>query len=150
MHDQLFDTLRKDHQEVRDIFQKLLDAEQSSRREELVGKLHREILPHMRAEERTLYPSVRDHCNTCKGDVLESMEEHHAARLVLHELQEMEADDERFQAKTAVLREMVEHHIKEEEEEIFKDVRRNLSDQQAGDILERFKKEKERVKGQIH
>ncbi|MFA5516986.1 MAG: hemerythrin domain-containing protein [Desulfuromonadales bacterium] len=150
MHDQLFDALRKDHKEVRDIFQKMLQTKQSSSREELVGKLHREIMPHMRAEERALYPSVREHCKTCKDDVLESMEEHHAARLMLNELQEMDADDERFHAKAAVLHEIVEHHLKEEENEIFKDIRKNMSKEEAGDILERFKKEKERVKGQLH
>ncbi len=150
MHDQLFETLRHDHQEVRSIFKQLLDTEDNAQREELLHQLHQEMLPHMRAEERTLYSSVREHCRDCQEDALESMEEHHAARLVLHELEELSPNDERFRAKTMVLREMVEHHLREEEHEIFDDVRKSFSDQEAGEILKRFQEEKERVKKRMH
>ena len=150
MHQQLFDALRKDHQEVRDIFRKILDSNQPDKREKLMKQLQEEIVPHMKAEEKHVYPAVRKHCDNCREHVLESVEEHHAAELVLKELMKMKTSDERFHAKTQVLHEMVEHHIKEEEKDIFKDIRKNLDDRQAGEILEQFGKEKEHVKSQLH
>ncbi|MBE0597096.1 MAG: hemerythrin domain-containing protein [Desulfuromonadales bacterium] len=150
MHDQLIDTLRQDHQEVKQIFSALLDTDQPSRREELVEQLHREILPHMRAEERVIYPSLREHCQDCREEVLESLEEHHAARLVLNELEELAVDNERFRAKTMVLKEMVEHHLREEEKDLFEEMRKNLSEGQAKEILGRFQQEKQRIKERIH
>lgn len=149
MHDRLIETLRKDHEEVKQIFGSLLQADQTSQREDLVEQLHREILPHMRAEERALYPQLREHCQDCREEVLESMEEHHAARLVLNELEELAVDHERFRAKTMVLKEMVEHHLREEEKELFAAMRKNLSEGQAKEILERFQQEKQRIKERI-
>ena len=150
MHDQLFDIIRKDHQEVRGIFKNLLQAKKPELRDDLVAKLHKEIMPHMRAEERVVYSMLRSECRDCTDDVLESMEEHHAARLILNELQEISPEDERFTAKATVLHEMIEHHIEEEEEEIFEDLKKNVSDQKAGEILKKFKEEKERVKKSLH
>ncbi len=149
MRNQLFDTLRKDHQEVREIFRKMLESEQPDKRQKLVNQLQQEALPHMKAEEKTVYPAVRKHCDDCQEHVLESIEEHHAAELILKELMKLKTSDERFHAKTMVLQEMIEHHLKEEEKEIFKDIRKNINDEEAGNILERFNKEKEQVKSQL-
>ncbi len=107
-------------------------------------------MPHMRAEERVVYAMLRKECSDCSDDVLESMEEHHAARLILNELQEISPEDERFSAKASALHEMIEHHIKEEEEDIFQDLKKNVSDEKAGEILEKFTQEKARVKKSIH
>jgi hemerythrin superfamily protein len=150
MRNQLFDTLRKDHQEVRDIFRNMLENEKPADRQKLVSQLQQEVLPHMKAEEKTVYPAVRKHCNDCQEHVLESVEEHHAAELILKELMKLNTSDERFHAKVMVLQEIVEHHLKEEEKEIFKDIRKNIKDEEAGKILERFSKEKEQVKSQLH
>lgn len=149
MHDQLFQTLKKDHQEVKSLFKKLTEAKKADQREELLEQLDSEITPHMRAEERTVYMALQKN-KEAKEDALEAFEEHHAARLVMHELQDLSADDERFLAKTMVLKEMVEHHLKEEEKEIFQDIRDAFSADEAGKLLERFNQEKERIKKKLH
>lgn len=149
MHDQLFQTLKKDHQEVKSLFKKLTEAKKANEREELLEKLDSEITPHMRAEERTVYMALQKK-KEAKEDALEAFEEHHAARLVMHELQDLSADDERFLAKSMVLKEMVEHHLKEEEKDIFQDIREGFSADEAGKLLERFNQEKERIKKKLH
>lgn len=148
MHEQLFQTLKKDHQEVKSLFKKLTEAKQADQRTQLLEQLDLEITPHMRAEERTLYTALQK-SKDAKEDALEAFEEHHAARLIMHELQDLSADDDRFLAKSMVLKEMVEHHLKEEEKDIFKDMREAFSADEAGKLLERFNQEKERMKKKL-
>ncbi len=143
MHEQLFEALRRDHQEVNTLFQKLQEITQSSERARILGKLRLEILPHMKAEEKVLYPALKEN-KSIRVDALESLEEHYAAQSVLKELMKTPANDERFLPKARVLMEMVEHHVQEEEERIFQDIRSALSEEQTSEILERFNKEKEK------
>lgn len=143
-HEELFETLRRDHEEVRGTFRKLREEDRTSERVRLLYELETEILPHMVAEERVLYPRLREEREgRVREDALESMAEHHAVRLVLRDLAETPANDETFPAKVRVLEEMVEHHLREEETEIFRDVEETLDSREASKILERFRKEKE-------
>jgi hemerythrin superfamily protein len=149
MREELFQTLKKDHQEVKGIFSKLKEATQSNRREELLKKLQEEIIPHMSSEEKVLYTALKKK-KEAKEDVLQSLEEHHAAHLFLQELAQMSPDDERFKAKVSVLMEMVDHHVEEEEDVIFKDIRKLVSDEEVDDLLKDFNKEKEKAKKSLH
>lgn len=143
-HEELFETLRRDHQEVRETFRKLKEEERTSERVRLLYELETEILPHMVAEERVLYPRLKEGKDAgARDDALESMVEHHAVRLVLRDLAETPANDEVFPAKVRVLEEMVEHHLREEESGIFQDVERTLGGHEAAEILEGFRREKE-------
>ncbi len=149
MPEKLFDAIRKDHHEVKGIFEKMLHAKKFELREELIEKLQSEIVPHMRAEEKALYTTLREDCSECREDVLESFEEHHAARLILNELQELSPDDERFLAKTMVLKEIVEHHMKEEEGKLFEDIRHAMDEKKGEQVLQQFMQEKERIRKKL-
>jgi hemerythrin-like domain-containing protein len=81
-----------------------------------------------------MYPRVRELLPELEDDVLESYEEHHVADLLVVELAGMSATDERFTAKTTVLIENVTHHIQEEEEEWFPQVREGLGRKTLQDI----------------
>ncbi len=82
---------------------------------------------HTYLENEVMYPRVRELLPEVEDDVLESYEEHHVADLLVVELAAMKPDDERFTAKTTVLIENVRHHIEEEEQEWFPQVREGLS-----------------------
>ena len=73
-----------------------------------------------------MYPQIRELVPDISDDILESYEEHHVADLLCMELATMSPDDERFDAKTKVLIESVEHHIEEEETGWFPTVREAL------------------------
>ncbi|MFW6235226.1 MAG: hemerythrin domain-containing protein [Desulfovibrionales bacterium] len=141
-------TLRHDHQEVKDIFKKMVKSSNESHRRELCNSLREEILPHMEGEERHIYPSLMS-TKEAKADSLESLEEHKAAQTVLNELVEMDPSDERFIAKAKVLREMIEHHIKEEEDKIFDHLEDMKSDSELDDLLKQFNQTKEQTKSDI-
>jgi hemerythrin superfamily protein len=149
MYQDLFNTLKKDHKEVKSIFSQLKEASQSAQRQELLQQLQEELLPHMISEEKVLYPALKK-SEEIREDALEALEEHHAAQLILKELMKLSPDDERFKAKVTVLMEMVDHHVEEEEDVIFKDVKKQFSSQEAGELLESFTKEKEKAKKTKH
>ena len=77
---------------------------------------------HTRLEEHFFYPAFRAAAGSKRAEemVLEAYEEHHVVKLVLAELPRVNPDDERFEAKMTVLAELVEHHVEEEEKEMFK------------------------------
>jgi hemerythrin-like domain-containing protein len=81
---------------------------------------------HTYLENEVMYPRVRELLPELEDDVLESYEEHHVADLLVIELAGMKPDDEHFTAKTTVLIENVRHHVEEEEDEWFPQVREGL------------------------
>ena len=147
MMNELFKEIKKDHQEVRDIFSKLEKAEDgaSKKREELFMQLRQEIMPHMKAEEHVLYPLLRDKRET-REDALESFEEHHISEVGLKELEKTPKEQDEWRAKLIVLREIVEMHVKEEEGKIFKDADRVLGRDQLNEMSQQFQQEKQRIK----
>lgn len=149
MHQDLFELIKKDHRELEEILNQLKETSDRSfkKREDLFMQLKQEIVPHMRAEEKAFY-SVLQKSNEAKEDAMEAMEEHHAAELVMNELDKMSKQEEFWHAKLSVFKEIIEHHIEEEEGKVFQDTEQVISENQMETILENFKSEKERVKEQ--
>jgi hemerythrin-like domain-containing protein len=149
MHQDLFELIKKDHRELEEILNQLKETSDRSfkKREDLFMQLKQEIVPHMRAEEKAFY-SVLQKNNETKEDAMEAMEEHHAAELVMNELDKMSKQEEFWHAKLSVFKEIIEHHIEEEEGKVFQDAEQVISENQMETILENFKSEKERVKEQ--
>lgn len=146
MKDDLFKEIKKDHKEVKDILNKLEKTSQNVQRDTLFNELKQEIKPHMKAEEHVFYPALEKDKKSRK-DALESIEEHHVTELVLNELDAMSKSEDQWSAKLSVFKELVDHHIQEEESKIFKDAREVLSDNQFDQIAQQFKQEKESIKG---
>lgn len=120
--------LKEDHQEVRKVFREFERAGDNAlkRKQELVDKMIELLTVHTYIENEVMYPRVRELLPDLEDDVLESYEEHHVADVLVMELAGMEAGEERFDAKTTVLIENVEHHMEEEEQEWFPQVREGL------------------------
>ena len=92
----------------------------------LVDRIIELLTVHTYIENEVMYPRVRELVPELEDDVLESYEEHHVADVLVMELAGMQPTDERFTAKTTVLIENVRHHIEEEEQEWFPEVREAL------------------------
>ena len=82
---------------------------------------------HAAIEEQVFYPEVRRAVSSLGDEVLEALEEHHVVKWTLSELEGMTPEDERFQAKVTVLMENVRHHVREEERDLFPQVRKAMS-----------------------
>jgi len=91
---------------------------------------------HAAIEEQVLYPALRDRLADDEGQILEALEEHHVVKWTLSELEGMNPDHERFDAKFTVLVENVRHHVKEEESELFPKVRSAFTRTELADLGE--------------
>src|SRR5436309_13460940 len=87
-------------------------------RTDLYSTLRREMETHERIEEEIFYPALKEHPKT-RDIVLEGFEEHHVVDEIMGELGETDVSDETWAAKFKVMRENIEHHIEEEEGEVF-------------------------------
>jgi hemerythrin-like domain-containing protein len=122
--------LKADHRKVEGLFSQLEKTSErgASKRTRLVGQIETEIKMHMRLEEEIFYPAFRE-AVTKKDDkelYHEAREEHHTADMVLKELKALDPSDETFGAKAKVLKELIEHHVEEEENEMFPKARRAM------------------------
>lgn len=91
-------------------------------RTELLNTLTAELHLHELVEEKILYPALKAHPEA-RDIVLEGYQEHHVADVLVQELHTLTADDERWGAKFKVLKESLEHHIQEEEGDMFRKAR---------------------------
>ena len=95
-------------------------------RTELLHRLKTTLVAHEAMEEEVLYPALKAHPQA-EELTLEAYEEHHVVDLILEELEMTAVTDEQWGAKFTVARENIEHHIEEEEGEMFKDIRQIFS-----------------------
>jgi len=114
------DLLEDDHRKVKKM---LAEGEVTTERAEvtrtdLYSTLRREMETHERIEEEIFYPALKQHPKA-KDIVLEGFEEHHVVDEIMGELGETDVTDETWAAKFKVMKENIEHHIEEEEGEMF-------------------------------
>ena len=141
-----FQLLKEDHQKVSGIFQQLEPTTERAEktRTELFARLRQELDVHARVEESIFYPAIKQAAET-REIVLEGFEEHHVIKILLKELDEVPVDTEQWTAKLKVLKENVEHHVEEEEGEMFQKARQVLSEEQINDLGAQMEEEKKRL-----
>ena len=116
--------LKADHVKVKGILRELEPTTERAlkTRTELFSKLKTELTVHEIIEEEIFYPALKEHPKA-KDIVLEGYEEHHVVDTVMAELEDLPVDDESWGAKAKVMKENVEHHMEEEEGEMFQKAR---------------------------
>lgn len=129
--------LEGQHRQVDELFERFEEADDGERRR-IVGDVIRQLRIHTSIEEEIFYPAIRDRIASRDDDLLEAYEEHHAVELLTDELDGMSPDDERFKAKATVVKELVQHHVEEEEEELFPEVRETLSQDELAELGDRL------------
>jgi hemerythrin superfamily protein len=133
--------LKDDHRAVEDLFAQFeqLGPKAYKGRQAIVKKVVRELSVHAAIEEMVFYPAIRKVLDKDSADlVLEALEEHHVVKWTLNELDDMSPSEERYAAKMTVLMEMVRHHVKEEENDLFPKVRAAMTRtelEELGDAL---------------
>ena len=127
--------LERDHRRLEALLKQAVetDPESLDDRRAALAQLGRELVVHEQIEEKVLYPVLKSHAEA-KDIVLEGYQEHHVADVLLKELQELPPSDERWGAKLKVLQESLQHHIQEEEGEMFKTARSVLSPEQLEEV----------------
>lgn len=101
---------------------------QKSVREKGFTKLRALLTAHIHAEEEVLYRILLQ-SDELRSEILEDYEEHHLINVLLGEMSDLSVSDERWEAKLEVLRETLEHHIEDEEAELFPFTRKMIKDE---------------------
>ncbi len=140
-----FDLLMMDHQKVSGLFDRLElgDGGVAGSREQLFQQLKTELQLHAHVEETIFYPALKEHEET-RGLVAEAYDEHAEVRDLLAELEQLAPGDGGWDDLLAELRENVEHHVGEEEGELFEQARLALSREQLEQLGQRIEQEKQR------
>ena len=108
--------LKADHRKVEDLFEQFEKARSKDRKEALAHEICTELKVHAMIEEKVFYPACRGEIEDDLVD--EAIVEHDGAKVLINEIEAGGPDEEFYDAKVKVLSEMIEHHVKEEEQRV--------------------------------
>ena len=137
------DLIKQDHDRLKHVFKQALDADDPATRGELLERIRAELVAHERMEEDIFYPALRGATEKAKDIVLEGYEEHHVIDVILDEMFDVPEDTEQWHAKLKVLQENLEHHIEEEEDEMFTRARKAMSAEALQELGKKMRQSKE-------
>lgn len=134
--------LKKDHDEVDDMlgdYKKLMDYEApASKRKALATKICDALTKHAELEEAVFYPAARKQLEEDSKEIMDHAEVEHASlKMLIDRIQTAKADDPHFDAYVHVMGEYVKHHVEEEEDEMFSELRKENPDMK--DVLKKMK-----------
>lgn len=145
--------LKSDHEKVRDLLSQLVESttRAEKKRQQLLEKIEQELLVHTRIEEEIFYPAFKAAGNAeHKRTYFEAIEEHRAVDdLVLPDLKKTDPTSEKFSGRAKVLKELIEHHADEEEQEMFKLARKSMSREELQELGEKMEARKEQLLKQL-
>lgn len=113
--------LTAEHREVKQMFEQfeqMTDRAKVSKKK-LADQICEALILHTAIEEEIFYPAVREAVDEAEDKLDEALVEHASAKDLIAQIQEMDPGDELYDAKVKVLSEQVEHHVEEEEKEMF-------------------------------
>ncbi|HVL54747.1 MAG TPA: hemerythrin domain-containing protein [Vitreimonas sp.] len=143
--------LKNDHDKVRKLLTELESTTERGvkTRADLFSTIKGELTVHEIIEEEILYPALKSHPKA-KDIVLEAYEEHHVVDLVMAELEETPVDDETWGAKAKVMKENVEHHIEEEEGDMFQKARQVFDTSELEELGSRMEERKRSAAAELN
>ena len=146
----VLDTLKKEHDEVAAMLKKLVDSDSAPERKKLLQQIKSALVPHVRAEEKIVYDAiltVRGGGDKAKTDGEEGYLEHEMADRMLAKLGKIaNVKSPEFTAAAKVLKELVQHHVEEEERNVWADVRQHFTASQRIAMNAKYEAAKKRVK----
>ncbi|MDB5260209.1 MAG: hemerythrin [Candidatus Nomurabacteria bacterium] len=138
--------IKADHKKVESLFKKYeeLGDKAFKTKKDLAMEIMNELSLHAEMEETILYPVLKDRFNK-EGDkmVEEAYAEHGVAKDLIAELESLDPGDPQFDAKIKVLNENIDHHVKEEEEELLPRAEKELAREELEDIGRKMKEFKD-------
>jgi hemerythrin superfamily protein len=129
--------LHEDHIKVKSLLKELEDTTERAEktRDRLIREVEMELTVHSEAEEKFLYPRLKEIGDT-KDLSYEAVEEHVVVKTLLEELVSEPKGTPEWTAKLAVFKENLEHHIEEEEGPLFTKAKKALSKEESEEIGE--------------
>jgi hemerythrin superfamily protein len=138
--------LKQQHREVEKLFKQLAAARSEGPRRTAFEEIADALAVHATIEERHFYPGVKN--QQTEDILLESVEEHLEVKRLIADLMDMDASDDQFEAKAKVLQENVEHHVEEEETDLFPKVEKLFDEEELEAIGEAMEQTQEELKAE--
>jgi hemerythrin superfamily protein len=136
--------LKEDHKKVSHLFGRV-KATSEDEHKELFEQIKQELEVHTHIEETIFYPTIKEEPEL-EDIVLEGIEEHHQAKIFLREIANLVDESEKFEPKLKVLMEDVEHHVQEEEGQMFPKVEELFDAGTLEELGAQMEKEKQSFK----
>lgn len=139
----IYDRIEQDHDAVRGLLTRMaeLKTTEKAKRRTLFDELQRELWAHHKVEETVFYAALSKARNA-GGEAAEGLNEHHIINGLVEELNGTPDDGTAWEAKFKVLTELVQHHLDEEEDDLFDEAREALPDSRAEELAALFDERK--------
>lgn len=145
--------LKEDHRKVKELLSELVQTttRAEKKRQHLLEKIEQELHIHTHIEEEIFYPAFKESGNSETSKMyFEALEEHRAVdELVLPDLMKTDPTSEKFSGRAKVLKELIEHHVQEEEKEMFKKAQKAMSKEELTELGERLTERKQELQRQM-
>jgi len=133
--------LKADHARVKQLFAQFESADEEQKKE-LFAQIFKELQVHTKIEEEIFYPAVKKIDDESAN---EAVEEHNVVDFVLAGMKKLSPGDEAYDAKFTVLKENVEHHIEEEEKEMFPEAQEKIPGSQMSELAQKMAERKQKL-----
>jgi hemerythrin-like domain-containing protein len=145
--------LKEDHAKVKKLFKEVNDLSDGAHatRRKLFEQIDEELTLHAKLEETIFYPAFKAKTKAAsdeRDEILEAYEEHASVKDLIKKLEGTDPSDETYKAKVQVLGELVDHHVEEEENEMFKQAKKLFSSEELDEIGAQIEAAKERAGAQ--
>jgi hemerythrin superfamily protein len=142
--------LKAEHRAIEQLFRRFERAQSAAERKRLADRMVRELSIHAAVEEQHVYPVLRQRLDGQEGRVLVALEEHHAAKLALSEIEGLGPGSERLEPKVLVLVEAVRRHVAEEERTLLRALQRVLPPEELRALGEALRRAREAAPTRPH
>src|SRR5215813_11156967 len=138
--------LAKDHRAVDQLFDQIekTDNREANRRGQLYRKLRNELELHTELEEELFYPALKEH-NDTKALASEALEEHSEVKQMLNEIDNLSAEDDQWSEMINELKMAVQHHMREEEHQLFPAARVRLDEARISELGRKIQEMREKA-----
>jgi hemerythrin superfamily protein len=144
------DMLKEQHREVEELFEEFESAGEGAKKtkERVCKQIADALALHAEIEEKIFYPEAKQAAEDAEDLLREAVEEHLAVKKLIADIMESSLDDPQYEAKLTVLKEQVEHHVEEEEQDLFPKVKKACSKEQLEDMGDRMQQLAEKLEEQ--
>lgn len=144
----VLELIKADHRQVESLFSEIESTDDTHKLYQCFNKLYNELNVHAEVEEQTFYPAIR-HCHGTEKLVDVAQEEHEEARQMLEELASLSPTSVEFKQKISELRQIIQHHVQSEENEVFSQVRNCISKEARLELGSEFQAVKSKVQSEM-
>ncbi len=144
--------LKQQHREVDELFEEFEQAGDGAvkTRQQLCLQIADALAVHSSIEEEIFYPEAKEATEQVEDLLRESVEEHLSVKRLLAEILESDIEDEQMESRISVLKEQVQHHVEEEEKELFPKVKKACSKEQLEEMGGRMERMAQQLEEEGH